>query len=63
MAFRQDAIGALGEALVCYIEAPIEARSKILPCDHGRELDQLFFAEILSQIGNQFVCGLRRRFG
>lgn len=57
---RQDAIGAFGEALVGDIETSIEARPEVLPRDHGRQLDQLFFAEFFEQ-GTDHVIGRPRR--
>ena len=55
----QGTAGSFREALRRDVEAPVEARSEVLPGDHGRELDQLRVAEVdLSLAGASQLSGL-----
>ena len=61
MTLRKRAVRPFRVALVCDVEAAIEARAKILPSDHGRQLDELCIIEMLAKGRHLFVgCGRRR---
>jgi len=50
---------ALRKSLILDVEATIESRSKILPGDRPRKLDELFVAQAFSQVRNLLIacCG------
>jgi hypothetical protein len=55
--------GALRKPLILHIESAIETCAEIFPGDRGRQLDELFVAELYSQTRDLFIRRGRRRTG